>query len=206
LPAKVVEELSTAAPPRRGSSLERRLADAARAYEAGRYQDARRLLRPLVDAAPNAGSVRELHGLTLYRQGHWRDALKELRVAHQLTGSYDQYPVLADCERALGHYDAVVDLWNELRRASPGPEVLAEGRIVVAGAAADRGRIGEAIALLEPVAADRARPREYHLRTWYALADLYERAGEVPRAREVFRRLARHDREFHDVAERLAAL
>ncbi len=66
--------------------------------------------------------------------------------------------------------------------------------------------MSEAIALLERSGADRARPRDHHLRSWYALADLYERAGDVPHARELFRRIARFDATFHDVAERLAAL
>ena len=47
---------------------------------------------------------------------------------------------------------------------------------------------------------------EHHLRLWYALADLYERAGDLPRARELFDRVREHDAAFADVAERLAAL
>src|SRR5205085_7426765 len=97
--------------------------------------------------------------------------------------------------------------WEELREASPGPELVAEGRIVAAGARADRGDVGGAIELL---AASRLtatkRPRWHHLRVWYALADLYERAGELPRARELFRRVAAAEPGFVDVAERLQAL
>ncbi|MGZ8752390.1 MAG: tetratricopeptide repeat protein, partial [Acidimicrobiia bacterium] len=39
-----------------------------------------------------------------------------------------------------------------------------------------------------------------------ALADLEERAGNTPRARELFRRIEQHDKTFADVAERLGAL
>ncbi|HWW52222.1 MAG TPA: tetratricopeptide repeat protein, partial [Acidimicrobiales bacterium] len=92
------------------------------------------------------------------------------------------------------------------RQASPSAEVVAEGRIVMAGSLADRRKFPEAIAMLERAGVDRARPREHHLRTWYALADLYERAGDVPRARELFRRITRFEVDFHDVAERLAHL
>ena len=47
------------------------------------------------------------------------------------------------------------------------------------------------------------RPQEHHLRRAYALADLYERAGDVARARELFSRLAAADPDFADVRTRL---
>ena len=50
------------------------------------------------------------------------------------------------------------------------------------------------------------RPRADHLRLWYALADLEERAGNMPRARALFDRVAPRRPGFADVAERLAAL
>jgi hypothetical protein len=40
----------------------------------------------------------------------------------------------------------------------------------------------------------------------YALADLYERAGDVPQARELFSRVAASEPDFVDVQERLHAL
>jgi predicted TPR repeat methyltransferase len=49
-------------------------------------------------------------------------------------------------------------------------------------------------------------PSPRHVRQWYLLADLYERAGDVPRAREFFERVQRVDPEAYDVAERLRAL
>jgi tetratricopeptide (TPR) repeat protein len=206
LPADVVAELDVGERTQVARNLQRRLTDAARAYEAERYSDALRLLKPLAESAPTAAAVRELHGLTLYRLGRWRPALKELEAAHELGGSFDQHPVMADCQRALGRYQAVDKLWDDLRRASPSAEVMAEGRMVAAGALADRGNVAAAIGLLERLGLDRARPKVHHLRCWYALGDLYERAGDVPRARELFRRIMRHDAAFHDVAQRLAAL
>ena len=38
------------------------------------------------------------------------------------------------------------------------------------------------------------------------LGDLYERAGDVPRAREMFERVLKVDREAYDVVDRLAGL
>jgi len=201
----VVADLGRAAGSR-SSRLARDLAVAAAAYDGGRYADALRLLRPMAEQAPTASGVRELFGLTLYRLGRWKQAIAELEAFRQLTTSVDQEPVVADCERALGKHGAVEARWEALRQASPGAEVLAEGRLVMAGSLADRGKLQEAIALLSRYEPDRARPRAWHARTWYALADLYERAGDVPRARALWRRLVNWDAEFFDAAERLAGL
>ena len=206
LPEEITGELMDAGGTRRGPRLARDLAVAAEAYQAGRYPDAQRVLRPLAEAAPSAAGVRELYGLVLYRLGRWKAAKAELDVYHELTDSVDQLPVVADCERALGHHAAVDTIFEALRQASPGVEILAEGRLVLAGSLADRDRLPEAIAVLSRYEADRNRPKEWHLRTWYALADLYERAGNVPRARALFRRLLEREPDFFDTAERLAGL
>jgi tetratricopeptide (TPR) repeat protein len=189
------------------SHLAPRLGEAARAYEGDRYREAIAILRAMVRIAPDAPSVRELYGLSLYRIGRWKDALRELRAFHELTGSMDQHPVIADCERALGRHERVEELWAELRRAGVSSDLLAEGRLVMAGSLADRGEIADAIALLAPSASRDLRHAETrHVRQWYALADLYERAGDVPQARDLFRRVVREDAELSDAPERLAAL
>ena len=206
LPAVVLDELSGSAGRAETRRLQQRLSDAAAAYDRDRYGDAARILRALVALAPDSPSVRELYGLTLYREGRWAAAIRQLDAYHRLTGSYDQHPVLADCHRALGHTRSVDELWDDLRHASPGADVIAEGRLVVAGARADRGDIRGALALLRRADHDLRRPRPHHVRQWYALADLYERSGDLPRARELFRRVLRHDAELSDAAERLAAL
>jgi hypothetical protein len=56
------------------------------------------------------------------------------------------------------------------------------------------------------VAAIPRRVHEYHLKQWYVLGDLYDKAGNVQKAREFFQRVALHDKEFADVSERLASL
>jgi tetratricopeptide (TPR) repeat protein len=83
---------------------------------------------------------------------------------------------------------------------------VSEGRIVTAGALADRGRVEDAIALLTRADRRVTKPKSHHLRLWYALADLEERAGNIPRARALFERVRREDAGFADVAERLATL
>jgi tetratricopeptide (TPR) repeat protein len=206
LPGQVRDEIRAAVSPERAARLERRFALATVAYERDRYPEALAELRQLVRIAPEVASVRELYGLTLYRLGRWRQAERELRAFHDMTGSFDQHPVIADCERALGHDAAVVTIYDELRRAGVDREVLVEGRIVLAGTLADRGDVEAAIALLAPVARPLRHPDTAHLRQWYALGDLYERAGDLPRARQLFARVASFSPDLFDVVERLAAL
>ena len=191
---------------RSAPQLGRRLGDATRAYDRDRYEEARQILKALADDAPASPAVRELYGLTLYRLGRWREALRSLGAFHELSGSYDQHPTMEDANRALGRIKEVERLWEELRTASPSAELVTEGRIVMAGARADRGDVTGAIKLLEGAARKVTRPREFHLRLWYALADLYEKAGELPAARDLFERVLRNDRTFFDTPERLAAL
>jgi tetratricopeptide (TPR) repeat protein len=206
VPRPVVDELESSAGADRGSKLASRLAEATHAYDHDRYQDARRVLRTLAAEVPDAPAVRELAGLVLYRMGRWAAAAKELEVYRQLSGSYDQHPVLADCYRALRRFKAADKLWDELRRASPNAEVVAEGRIVAAGCRADQGDLAAAIALLERADRHLRRPEGHHLRQWYVLADLYERAGDLPRARDLFGRIVAADPGAYDSRQRLRAL
>ena len=192
-----------------GRTLERaeqRLRDASRAFKRERFEEARKILRPLAEAAPTAESVRELLGLTYYRLGRWKAAAAELEALRSLTGSTEQHPVLADCYRALGRHAKVAELWEELRSASPSAALVAEGRIVAAGSLADQGRLEDAIRLLQAAKAPAKRPKDHHLRIAYALADLHERAGDVPAARQLFRLVAASDPELGDVSARLRAL
>jgi tetratricopeptide (TPR) repeat protein len=202
----VDDELKAALGATKGARAQQRMRDAGEAFRRGRFDDARRILRPLAETALRVASLRELYGLTLYRLGRWKQAAAELESFRTLTGSVEQHPVLADCYRALGRHNDVEALWDELRAASPSSELMAEGRIVAAGSLADQDRMDEALALLAPAVKPARRAKPHHLRVAYALADLYERAGDLPRARELFQRVATTDPDFVDVQSRLAAL
>lgn len=203
----MANEIARVVPERRVPKVERQIAEAARAFERGRAQDAWRMLRPLTEEAPEAAAVRELAGLSLYHLGRWKAAIGHLEAFARLSGSVEQHPVLADAYRALGRHAKVKELWDELRQASPGAALVTEGRIVMAGSLADRGELRPAIALLErgPAPARRG-PAPHHVRLWYALADLYERVGDTPRARELFSRVVAADPGMADAVERLQAL
>jgi tetratricopeptide (TPR) repeat protein len=179
---------------------------AADAFAHDREREALRILRPLREQAPDSPSVRELAGLCHYRIGNYAAAAKELEAYADLSGSVDQNPVLMDSYRALKRWRKVEELWLELAQVSPSADLVAEGRIVYAGALADQGRLPEALTLLRKRAESVKSPGEHHLRLWYALGDLEERAGNLARARELFHQVRRADPAFADVAERLAAL
>jgi tetratricopeptide (TPR) repeat protein len=206
VPRPVLDELTAAAGPARGAKLANRISDASYAFQKERYQDARRILRTLVEEAPSSPAVRELYGLVLYRTGQWSAAVRQLEAFRKLSGSFEQHPVLADCYRALHRFEEAEEVWEELRAASPSADLVAEGRIVAAGCRADQDDLPGAIALLERSTRRVPRPQDRHLRQWYALADLYERAGDVPRARELFARISATDPDAFDVRARLRAL
>jgi tetratricopeptide (TPR) repeat protein len=115
-------------------------------------------------------------------------------------------PVLADAYRALGRWRDVERIWGEVREISPAQDVLAEARIVAAGAEADRGDLHAALRIMAKAKQVPKRVRDHHLRQWYVLGDLYDRAGDPLEAARWLELVARHDPEFVDVGDRLRAL
>lgn len=190
----------------RSNTLNRKLKEGGKAFGTERFRDARSALTPVVKEAPELPEGRELMGLTLYRLGQWKDAADHLEVFRELSGSTEQHPVLADCYRALGRWNDVDAMWDELGEASPSAELVTEGRIVVAGAKADQGDLTSAIRILEQNWRPPKRPQGHHLRRAYALADLYDQAGRIPRARELFRWVEGHAPDLADVRDRVKAL
>lgn len=185
--------------------LRSRLEEAVVAFEAERFQDAEKLLASIENLHPGVVEVIELQALTWYRMGRWRKATTEMTRVAQLTDSVDQHPVLIDCARALHQWVRVDELWDELASHGAEEPVLEEGRIARAGAYADRGMVREAIDILEAMPLSES-PDVYHLRRWYALADLYERIGDITRARRLFKRLDSTAPGFGDVQQRLRSL
>ena len=180
---------------------------ALQAFEAHRYDDARKILNPMSREYSEVAAVREMLGLCLYRAGQWKRALVEFEASLKLNPDWIfNHAVIADCHRALGEHQMVEKYWQELQEASPHPELMAEGRIVMAGSMADRRQITEALALMEKASGDMNRPSEYHLRQWFVIADLYDKEGNVIKARQFFERIAAIDPGFVDVAERLSTL
>jgi tetratricopeptide (TPR) repeat protein len=164
------------------------------------------MVQPVLRDVPDIAFAHEIAGLALYRLGQWRKAIQELERARELDRTLRHHPVLADSYRAMKRYDAVDRLWRELREASPAPELMAEGRIVAAGALADQGDLKGALRVMDRATDVPKRIREHHLRQWYVLGDLHDRSGDVIAARRFFRMVAAADPDFADVGERLRAL
>jgi tetratricopeptide (TPR) repeat protein len=211
LPADVaaaIRKTAESATAHRREVLVSYMTDAMHSYDRHRYGEAIASLRPLLDEVPDVIAVRELAGLANYRGGRWRDAARHLDVYFTLSGDPQYLPAEMDCQRALGHPKSVKNLYERLRELSPEADVLAEARIVYAGSLADNNQLTEAIAVLvsEGGAKMLRNPSGRHIRQWYALADLYDRAGDLPAAREWFARVLMAEPDAYDVRDRLEAL
>jgi hypothetical protein len=78
--------------------------------------------------------------------------------------------------------------------------------MVAAGALADQDDLRGALALMEPATKRPKAVRDFHLRQWYVLADLYDRVGDPITARRWFTAIADVDDDFADVPDRLRSL
>ena len=184
-----------------------RLARSLHAFEAHRYSEARKLVMPLLSKVIGIAIVHEVAGLSMYRLGRWQDAADQLEIARGLKpAEVVNHPVLADCYRALRRYEKVTELWESMKLMSPPAGLLAEGRIVAAGALADQGELQSAVRMMTHGTSDPHKVQEHHLREWYVLADLYDRAGDVASARRLFVKIQSSEPKFADVADRLNTL
>ena len=206
LAPEVADELVKTAPGARAAKYKERLTTAADALDRGRFDDARRMVQSVLRDLPEMAFGHEIAGLAFYRTGQWRKAAAELELARQLDRTLNQHAVLADCYRALKRYDVVEQLWLELREGSPEPALMAEGRIVAAGALADQGDLKGALKLMERGAEVPKKVRDHHLRQWYVLGDLHDRSGDIIKARRFFGMIGEVDPQFADVADRLRGL
>jgi tetratricopeptide (TPR) repeat protein len=153
-------------------------------------------------------AVRELTGLAAYRAERWAMAKIHLRAYFVISEDPEHLPLVMDADRANRRYRAVEKTFEELTDHEPSAEVLAEGRIVMAATWADQQRYDEAIELLTKAGAAKQlrNPSYRHVRLWYALADVYDRAGDTTAAREMFARIVIAEPEAYDAVDRLAEL
>lgn len=206
LDPEVAAELVDALGPQRGARLTERLAQASEALDRERFQEARRIATAIAKEAPSVAAAHELVGLANYRLGLYKQAVTALETAQELHANPALLPVLADCHRAQRRWAAVDRVWSEIKAASPSHDIMAEGRMVAAGALADQDDLRGALALMEPATKRPKVVRDFHLRQWYVLADLYDRVGDPITARRWFTAIADVDDEFADVSDRLRSL
>lgn len=201
-PLHVEKEMTRIAGKDKGPRSWRLFKRAAREFEEERFADARKTMKPLAERFANIADLHELYGLAFYRLGMWEQAIEALEQFRQLSGTAEQNPVLMDAHRALGNWADVDELWAELGELSPSGELVTEGRIVMAGSQADRGFIDSGVRTLEKGWKIPREPMEHHLRRAYALADLLERDGKIPKSRKLFSWIASKDPYFGDAEAR----
>jgi tetratricopeptide (TPR) repeat protein len=178
---------------------------AAEAYDRHRYEEAVRHCRPVAENLPSVPAVRELMGLAAYRAERFPMAKIHLDAHFQLSGDPEHVPQIMDCERAGRRYRMIPKLFEAMRAAEATPDAMAEGLIVYAGALGDQGKFAEAVDLLIDNGAARnlRNPSYRHVRLWYALADVYDRAGDLASARALFQRVVQAEPEAYDAVDRL---
>ena len=191
---------------KRGARAASLLGHAAREFEDEKFVEAQKILNSLDEKTFQVAEVVELSGLINYRLGKWSKASELLESFRTITGSTEQHPVLADCYRAQSNWTEVEILWDELRQASPNAALVTEGRLVMAGSLDDQGKTSDAVRILEKGWKVPRHPKDHHLRRAYALGDLYEKSGALPRARELFAWIRKHSPKFADVNERVRDL
>ena len=157
LDPEVAGELTDALGKQRGARLAERLAQASEALDRSGTRKPVEFAGAIMKEAPDVAAAHEVHGLASYRLGMFKPAVRSLEAAFDLHPDPSIMPVIADCYRALGRWSSVDRVWREIREMSPSQEVLAEGRIVAAGALADQGDLRGALAVMEP-ATKRTRP------------------------------------------------
>jgi hypothetical protein len=151
--------------------------------------------------------VREATGEAAYAAGHYAEALAELRAAKRMNGATDYLPIMADCQRALGHPEQALKLAKSPSVANFSAPAKAEMTMVEAGARRDMGQLDAALRTLE-LAPLQSKSREpWVVRLRYAYADTLEVAGRETEALAWFHRTHAIDsQELTDAADRAEIL
>ena len=153
--------------------------------------------------------VREALAETAYAAEDYAVALNEYRALRRMTGDTAYYPVMADCERALGKPEEALRIIREAKLADLTKRTHVELVLVEAGVREDVGQVKEGLRTLRVALgqATRDMPQDVHARLAYAYAAMLVRHGEEDQAREWFATADRLDvaREL-DAADQLEAL
>lgn len=171
-----------------------RLLVAARlAFEAGDGASARAFVDAAKRRAARVAAVRAAAGEIAYATGDFSAALSDLKAARRIAGGSEYLPMIADCERGLGHPDRAVALLQPVLRGRVSDDIRIEALLVVSGARADLGQPEAAVLVLKvpelttlPAGSSRARLQ-------YAYARCLKKVGRLVEAREWMHRAAASD-------------
>ncbi len=156
---------------------------------------------------PRVAVIREAFGIAAYRCEKYAEALAELRAARRISGDQEHWPMMADCERALGRPEKALQMAAAPEVAKLSKAGKVEMRIVAAGARSDLGQLDAAVVTLQSPELTDPRPSEWSARLKFAYAAALEAVGRDDEARVWYGRAADADPEgLTDAAERVAEL
>jgi tetratricopeptide (TPR) repeat protein len=155
---------------------------------------------------PRVAVIREAVGVAAYTAGHWTEALAELRTARRISGDDEHWPMMADCERALGRPEKALAMAAAPEVKKLSKPSLIEMRIVAAGARADLGQFDAAVVTLQTADLN-TRGAAWVPRLRFAYAAALEAAGRPEEARQWYVKAAEADPDGEtDAVERLQEL
>ncbi|MEX0659603.1 MAG: hypothetical protein WD080_10765 [Egibacteraceae bacterium] len=199
-------ELRSAARPGEAEDVVAAFGGAGDALVAGDLDRATELLVWAKSAAARSSVIREALGVVRYHAGDFPGAHSELLAYRRLSGRQDQNHLLADCARAAGRPEKVVEYVGAMDGDTVPADRVAEGILVLAGDRADRGDTQGALRALERADLAPTDVQDYHVRLWYLAADLSERLGDREAARDYLDAISAVEPDYLDAAERLEAL
>ncbi len=148
-----------------------------------------------LNKASRVGIVREAAAEAAYHAGHFAEALTEFRAARRMRGIKEYWPLMADCERALGRPKKAIEMAGDPLVATLDRGTRVEMRIVAAGARSDLGQWEAALATLQCPELSTSTHESWAARIRYAYADVLANMGHNTEAIEWFHRAAAVDPE-----------
>lgn len=121
--------------------------------------------------------AREALAFVAYRQGKYKLALREFRTAYRMNGYLDYLPLIADCERGVGHPKKAVEIALSDDARGLNGEAKAEMFLVYAGALGDLKLWDKAIEIAHQLGRSKGLPGAYRMRAVQAEQYFLEQAG-----------------------------
>ncbi|WP_141673286.1 hypothetical protein [Actinomyces vulturis] len=142
--------------------------------------------------------VREATAMAAYLAGEYSEALREIRTARRLSGLDIHRAIEADCERALGRYDAALRVAEEVDPRFLDDAERAELAIVISGVRHEMGHDDLALLVIEDAIRQRPADRETLRRLHLVRADRLEEQGQKAAADAIRERVGINEPTIED--------
>ena len=195
LPRWVQEEVNRSTRKERRPAVLQYLEAAAGAFADAKYGKAAQQAEQAKEASSSNATIREILGLSYYRLGRWKDALKELRGFRRIAGETTHLPVEMDCLRALERGNDVEKAWAQLHDLGGRRDTMREARVVYGSYLLDGGRLHEAWKVVNPKKIHKEAD-ESSLRQWYVAARVAAHLGDDSSARQLVSAITAADPGF----------